>query len=69
MFRFPKELLEETDIAPYCTTEDISLETVGPYQVLDLDSNAEEGEGWVEAEASPDSQSTMTVNYREAIGG
>jgi hypothetical protein len=51
MFRFPKGLLDEADIVPYCVDRYISFETVGQYQVLDLDFNPEEGESWMEAEA------------------
>lgn len=52
MFRFPKGLLEEADILPYCIDELITFDTIGKYQVLDLDFGPEEGEGWMEAEAS-----------------
>jgi len=53
MFRFPKGLLDKTDIEPYCDDEMIRFETVGNYQVLDLDFNPEEGgEGWMEMDAS-----------------
>jgi hypothetical protein len=51
MFRFPKGLLEEADIEPYCIDEYITFETIGKYQVLDLDFNPEDGGGWMEAEA------------------
>ena len=51
MFRFPKGLLDESDIEPYCTEEYITFDTVGRYQVLDLDFNLEDGNGWMEAEA------------------
>jgi hypothetical protein len=51
MFRFPKGLLDEADIEPYCIDEYITFETFGRYQVLDLDFNPEDGEGWMEAEA------------------
>ena len=52
IFRFPKGLLDKTNIEPYCIDDLISLETVGDYQVLDLDFNPEDGgEGWVEADA------------------
>ncbi len=49
MFRFPKGLLDEADILPYCTDEFITFETIGKYQVLDLDFNPEDG-GWMEAD-------------------
>ncbi|MCC7362303.1 MAG: hypothetical protein IT317_22675 [Anaerolineales bacterium] len=51
MFRFPKGLLDGADIEPYCIADPITFETVGRYQVLDLDFNPEDGEGWMEAEA------------------
>jgi hypothetical protein len=51
MFRFPKGLLDEADIEPYCINEYITFETIGKYQVLDLDFNPEDGSGWMEAEA------------------
>jgi len=52
MFRYPKGLLNKTDIEPYCIEDLISFETVGDYQVLDLDFNPEDGgEGWMEADA------------------
>jgi len=51
MFRFPKGLLETPDLEPYLTTEALTLETAGRYQVLDLNVNPEDGEGWMEAEA------------------
>jgi hypothetical protein len=51
MFRFPKGLIDESDIDPYCVDEYISFETIGEYQVLELDFNDEGGDGWVEAEA------------------
>jgi hypothetical protein len=52
MFRFPKGLLEEADIEPYCIDEFITFEKIGKYQVLDLDFNPEDGGVWMEAEAS-----------------
>ena len=51
MFRFPKGLLNDADIEPYCNDEYITFETIGKYQVLDLDFNPEDGGGWMEAEA------------------
>jgi len=51
MFRFPKGLLDAAGAATYCVDGTISFETVGQYQVLDLDFNPEDGEGWMEAEA------------------
>ena len=51
MFRFPKGLLDEADILPYCVDEYITFETIGKYQVLDLDFNPEDGGGWMEANA------------------
>ena len=51
MFRFPKGLIDEADIEPYCMDEYISFETTGDYQVLDLDFNPEDGGNWMEAGA------------------
>ncbi len=51
MFRFPKGLLDEAELSPYCIDEHITFETIGQYQVLDLDFNPEDEEGWMEAEA------------------
>jgi hypothetical protein len=51
MFRFPKGLLDDADMAPYCVDEYISFETFGKYQVLDLGFSPEDGGGWIEAEA------------------
>ncbi|MGD2158057.1 MAG: hypothetical protein PVG32_14370 [Anaerolineales bacterium] len=51
MFRFPKGLVEEEAITPYLLEEFVSFETVGDYQILDLEFNPEYGEGWMEAES------------------
>jgi hypothetical protein len=51
MFRFPKGLIDKANIDPYCVDEYITFETIGEYQVLDLDFNDEDGDGWMEAEA------------------
>ena len=51
MFRFPKGLLDEADVVAYCHDEYVTFETIGKYQVLDLDFNPEDGGGWMEAEA------------------
>ena len=50
VFRFPKGLLDEADLEPYCVYEYISFETFGKYQVLDLDFSPEDGGGWMEAD-------------------
>jgi hypothetical protein len=50
MFRFPKGLLDEADILPYCVDEYISFEAIGKYQVLDLDFNPDDGSDWMEEE-------------------
>jgi hypothetical protein len=47
MFRFPKGMVEEDQIEPYWDGETISFETVGDYQVLDMDFNPEDS-GWME---------------------
>jgi hypothetical protein len=51
MFRFPKGLIDEAGISSYLLAEFISFETIGEYQVLDLEFNPEYGEGWMEAES------------------
>jgi hypothetical protein len=51
LFRFPKGLLDEADLLPYCIDEFITFEKFGDYLVLDLDFSPEDGEGWMEAEA------------------
>jgi hypothetical protein len=51
MFRFPKGLLDEADILPYCIDGFIAFKSTGNYQVLDLDFSPEDGESWMEAEA------------------
>ena len=51
MFRFPKGLLDEVNLERYLTTEALTLETIGRYQVLDLDFNPEDGKGWMREEA------------------
>jgi len=48
MFRFPKGLLDEADILPYCVDDFITFETVGNYQVLVLDFNPDDGGYWME---------------------
>jgi hypothetical protein len=51
MFRFPTGLLDDAEITSYCVDEYITFETIGKYQVLDLDFNPEDGGGWKEATA------------------
>jgi len=51
MFRFPVGLIDEADIEPYCVDEYISFETIGQYQILDLNFNPEDGGGWMGADA------------------
>jgi len=51
IFRFPKGLIDEADIEPYCVDEYISFETIDQYQVLDLDFSPEDSGGWMETEA------------------
>jgi hypothetical protein len=51
MFRFPKGLIGEAAIAPYLLEEFVSFEIHGGYQVLDLEFNLENSEGWMEAES------------------
>ncbi len=52
MFRFPKGLIDKADIMPYCVGEYITFETIGNYQVLDLDFNPDDGGDWLEEDAS-----------------
>lgn len=47
MFRFPKELLDQTESEPYLDGENVSLETIGEYQVLDIKFNPVDG-GWMQ---------------------
>ena len=50
MFRFPKGTIDEADLSPYCVYNYISFETLGEYQVLDLDFNPEDSV-WLQTEA------------------
>lgn len=53
MFRFPKGLVDEEAIAPYCDGDLISFESRGNYNVLDLSFYADgyyPGDGWMKAE-------------------
>lgn len=50
VFRFPKGLIDEAGITPYLLEEFISFDTIGEYQMLDLEFNPEYGEGWMDAE-------------------
>ena len=47
MFPFPKGLLDEADLSPYCNDEYITFETIGKYQMLDLDFSPKDGGGWM----------------------
>jgi len=51
MFRFPNGLLDDADLEPYCIDEYITFETIGKYQVLDLDFSPEDSGEGMEAEA------------------
>ena len=51
MFRFPKGLLDDTDVLPYCVDGYVTFETAGQHQVLNLEFNPEDGESWMQAEA------------------
>ncbi len=51
MFRFPRGLIDEAIIEPYCTNEYISFETMGEYQVLDLDFHIDDS-SWLETEGT-----------------
>ena len=43
MFRFPKGLLDESEIEPYLRGDFITFETAGSYQVLDINYNPDDG--------------------------
>ena len=47
MFRFPKGLIDEADIEPYYVDECVSFESIGDYQMLDLDFSPEDS-GWMQ---------------------
>jgi hypothetical protein len=47
MFRFPRGMLDEKELEPYCDGETVSFETAGEYQVLDINFNPEDS-GWME---------------------
>jgi hypothetical protein len=51
MFRFPKGLLDQAGIEPYCIDECVILETLGNYQVLDLGFGPDAGDGWMAGDA------------------
>lgn len=53
MFRFPRGLVDKKTIAPYRDGDMISFETMGDYDLLDLNFSADgyyPGNGWMEAE-------------------
>ncbi len=52
MFRFPKGILNLKEINQYCDGEYVSFETIGQYQVLDIDFNPEDSDDWLEEEES-----------------
>jgi len=55
MLRFPKELVDVEQMAPYCLNDYISCEVVGDYVVLDMNQWQEEGYyEWVEGEGTLD---------------
>jgi len=50
-FRFPKELVDVTQLEPYCVEDFISCQTIGDYVVLDMQRSDEDGGyGWTEGE-------------------
>jgi len=52
MFRFPKGILNSEEIDQYCDGDFVSFETVGEYQVLDIDFNPEDGGDLMEEEGN-----------------
>ena len=48
MFSFPKGLLNQKEIEPYCDEEQITFQTFGEYQVLAIVINPDDGGHWVE---------------------
>ena len=52
MFRFPKGILNQEEIDQYCDGDFVTFKTFGPYQVLDIDFNPEDGGDWMEEEGS-----------------
>lgn len=51
-FRFPQSLISQTEIAPYCLEDCISLSWSGDWAILDWQFNTEEGLGWIEGEGT-----------------
>ncbi len=49
LFRFPKSVMEEETLQPYCHDDGIKVWTKGDYVILDM-SSYEEPYGWVEGE-------------------
>jgi hypothetical protein len=52
MFRFPKGILNPEEVNPYCDGDFVSFETIGQYQVLDINFNPEDGGNWMEEEGN-----------------
>lgn len=50
MFRLPTPLIDVGRLQPYLFEEEISLQTIGNYLILDISYNDEVGGGWVEGE-------------------
>ena len=52
MFRFPKGILNPEEISPYCDGDFVTFETIGQYQVLDIDFNPDDGGDSIEEEGN-----------------
>ncbi|MDY7015204.1 MAG: hypothetical protein SVX43_16730, partial [Cyanobacteriota bacterium] len=51
-FRFPKSLISQDAIAPYCLEYCISLSWIGEWAILDWEFDDEEGFEWIEEEGA-----------------
>lgn len=68
-FRFPKSLLDVTQIAPYCVEDYLRYEEVDDYVLLSFERQDEPSGEWVEGEGSLDEliplrQAILTGDYR-----
>jgi hypothetical protein len=48
IFRFPAHLLDASAVEAYCLDDYISLERMGEYYILDIETNDEDGGDWIE---------------------
>lgn len=49
-FRFPKSLLDEAAITPYCVEDYVRYEAVGDYALLSFERHDDTADGWMEGE-------------------